>query len=126
MSVGGSIQSISINNRLFPVAADADSNRKLGGFENEVAANGDGSARMIKTRVSWMLDSVQIEVDANRNDHGFLQDISDSNVFVPIVITYVDGFAYQGTGTIEGELQASSQSATTTLNLSGPGKLEPQ
>jgi len=39
-SVGGSIESITLGGREFAVAADAESQRKLGGWENEVQANG--------------------------------------------------------------------------------------
>ena len=45
MSVGGSIESVTLNGRSFAVAADADSNRFLGGFVNDVQANGNGSGR---------------------------------------------------------------------------------
>ena len=41
-AVGGSIESVTLNGRPFPVAADAEAQRKLGGWENEVQANGDG------------------------------------------------------------------------------------
>jgi len=50
-AVGGSLESITLNGREFPVAADVEAQRKLGGWENEVLANGDGSGRLIKTRV---------------------------------------------------------------------------
>lgn len=125
-AVGGSIESISIRGRLFPVAADAEVNRKLGGFENEVQPNGDGSARLVKTRVSWLLDGVQVETNDTRADHEFLKEIADGLDFVPITITYASGLTYQGTGTITSEVQASSQSATTTITLSGPGSLTQQ
>jgi len=47
-ATGGSIESITMDGREFAVAADAESQRKLGGFENEVQANGNGTARIIK------------------------------------------------------------------------------
>lgn len=125
-SVGGSIESISIRGRLFPVAADADVNRKVGGFENELQPNGDGSARLIKTRVPWMLDGLTVEVDEDRADHEFLQEIADDPDFVPVTITFASGSTWQGRGTISGELQVSSQNATASFQLSGPGALTQQ
>jgi len=53
--IGGSIEEVTMNGRTFAVAADADSNRFLGGFVNDVQANGNGSARLIKTRTPWKL-----------------------------------------------------------------------
>ena len=126
MAIGGSIESISVNNRLFPVAADADVNMSLGGFTNEVLANGDGSSRQVKTRVPWMIDGVQLELDSIRADLEYLQEVSDNQEDIPIVITLVDGTAYQGRGTVEGDVQRASQSATGTMSFKGPGKLEQQ
>jgi hypothetical protein len=125
-AVGGSIESIDIRGRLFPVAADADANRKLGGFESEVQANGDGTARKIMTRVPWMLDGLTVEVDDNRADHEFLQEVANETDFVAMGITFASGATWQGRGTISGELQYSSQNATCELSLSGPGDLTQQ
>jgi hypothetical protein len=118
-AVGGSIESITIRGRIFPVAADAEVNRKLGGFENEVQSNGDGSARLVKTRMPWLLDGVQVEINDTKADLEFLKEIADGFEFVPCTITFASGIRYQGDGTITGEVQASSQNATATISLSG-------
>lgn len=125
-AVGGSIESISINGREFAVASDAEANRKLGGFENEVQANGNGTARIVKTRVPWALDGVQVEIDDSRGDQEFLQGIADGNVFVDVAISFASGLVYQGQGTITGEVQASSQNATASVSLGGPGQMTAQ
>jgi len=125
-AVGGSIESVGLDGRVFPVAADAESQRKLGGFENEVQANGDGSARVIKTRVPLSLDGLTIECDDSRGDHEYLQGLSDRSDFWPLTITYASGVTYQGTCQIVGELQTSSQSATAAVSLMGPGVLTQQ
>lgn len=125
-AVGGSIEKISIRGRIFPVAADAEVNRKLGGFENEVQPNGNGSARKIMTRVPWLLDGVQVEIDDTRADLEFLQEIADAQELVSIAITFANRATYQGTGTITGEIQASSQNTTASISLSGQGTLTQQ
>lgn len=125
-AIGGSIESVSIRGRLFPVASDAEATKKLGGFENEVAANGDGTARKIMTRVPWSIDGLQLEVSDVRADHEFLQEIADSQEWVPITMTLASGITYQAQGTVSGELGSSSQSATAAVTLSGPGSLSPQ
>jgi hypothetical protein len=124
--VGGSIESITLDGRNFSVAADAESQRKLGGFENEIQANGDGSARLIKTRVPLSIDGLTLNTDDVRGDHEFLQALSDGNAFFPIAITYASGEIYQGSAQIVGETQASSQNATTAVSLMGPGILTRQ
>lgn len=125
-AIGGSIESVSLDGRSFGVAADAEAQRKLGGFENEVMANGDGNARLIKTRVPMSIAGLTVEVDDDRGDHEFLQELSNRNDFWPIAITYASGKTYQGRGQISGELQVSSQNATAAFDLSGPGVLTVQ
>lgn len=125
-ATGGSIESLTLDGRNFAVAADAEAQRKLGGFENEVQANGNATARLIKTRVPLSLDGVTVEIDDDRGDHEFLQELSDRNDFFPIAITYASGNTYQGTAQLVGETQASSQSATAPVSLMGPGVLTKQ
>lgn len=125
-AVGGSIESISLEGRNFAVAADAEAQRKLGGFENEVMSNGDGTARLVKTRVPLALDGLTVEVDDDRGDHEFLQALTNRNDFFPIAITYASGMTYQATAQLTGEIQASSQNATASISLMGPGVLTKQ
>ena len=126
MATGGSILEVSIDGRIFTVAADADSNRNLGGFTNEFEANGNGSARQIKTRVPWMVDGLAIEVNDDRGDQEFLQDHQDSSDEFAILVTYVSGISYEGRGNVASDLNASSQSATVPVTLKGPDKLRRQ
>lgn len=125
-AVGGSIESITLDGREFPVAADAEAQRKLGGFENEVQANGNGTARLIKTRVPLSLDGLTVESDDDRGDNEFLQALSNRNDYFPIAITYASGLTYQGSAIITGELAVSSQNATAAVSLMGPGELTKQ
>lgn len=125
-AVGGSIESVTLRGREFAVAADAEAQRKLGGWENEVMANGNSTARLIKTRVPLSLAGLTLEVDDDRGDHEFLQDLANAPDFFPIAITYASSLTYQATAQIVGELQASSQNATAAVNLAGPGVLTKQ
>lgn len=125
-AVGGSIESVGLAGRTFSVAADADSNRKLGGFENEVSMNGDGTGRLVKTRVGWMLDGLTLSIDDLRGDHEYLQDLVNRRDFFAIDITYPSGAIYSGTGQITGEVQVASQATTASLSLHGPGVLTQQ
>jgi hypothetical protein len=126
MPVGGSIESVNLNGRTFSVATDADVNRKLGGFENEVLANGDGSGRLIKTRVPFSLEGFALSVDDDRGDQEYIQDLADSKGFFPINMTLASGAVFQGEGQITGDFAYSSQSATAAVNLMGTGKLTKQ
>jgi len=125
-ATGGSIESVTLDGREFSVAADAESQRKLGGFENEVLANGDASARLIKTRMTLLIDGLSLETDDGRLDQEFIQELANRNEFFPIAITYASGSVYQGTAQVVSDVQASSQNATTPITLSGPGILTRQ
>lgn len=125
-AVGGPVEEVTIDGRRFSVAADADATRELGGFTNEVAPNGDGTARILKTRKSWKVGGLQLEVNSNRGDQEFLQQKSDSKEFYPITMTMCDGSVFAGQGIISGDLQASTMKATAGVEFSGPKKLERQ
>lgn len=125
-AVGGSIESITLDNRVFSVASDADVTRKLGGYENEVPSNGDGTSRLIKTRVSWMLSGITVSIDDDREDHEFLQVLADDVDFFSVTISYSSGIVYQGSGQLSGEVGYSNSGATASIDLSGTGVLTQQ
>ena len=125
-AVGGSIQEISLDGRIFPVPADTEAQRKLGGWENEVQMNGDGSARLIKTRVALGISGLTISVDDARGDHEYIQDLADKADFFDIGITYASGQTYMGVAQIVDETATSSQNATCSISLAGPGNLTRQ
>ena len=123
-AVGGSIQEVILAGRTFAVAADAEAQRKLGGWENEVQANGDGyTARLIKTRVPLSITGLTLEVDDSRGDNEFLQELANRLDFWPLSVTFASGKTYQGSGQITDALETSSQNATAAVSLSGPGIL---
>ena len=126
MATGGSIESVALAGRSFPVTADAESNRNLGGYTNEVMPNGDGTARLVKTRTSWAITNLMVQVDDDRGDHEYLKELQDGNEFFPIAVTYVSGAVYQAQGQITGDLEAQSKETKAELSLGGPGALEQQ
>ena len=125
-ATGGSIESVSYAGREFAVAADAEANIKLGGWENEVQANGNGTARIVKTRVAHAITGLSIDIDQENGDLEFLQARSNAKVFEPLAVTFASGVVYQGVSIVTGELQGSSQSATASVNFEGPGALTKQ
>lgn len=126
MATGGPVESVSIKGRLFAIAADADASIKKGGFNNEVKPNGNGTARIIQTRVAWEISGLQFEIDHNRDDLGFLQDVANAGKPEDITITHADGTVYSATGLPTGDFSESTQNATASVTVGGPGKLEKQ
>ena len=122
MSVGGSMKEVSIRGRIFAVASDGDANIDLGGYEAEVRANGNGTARKILLRKPWLFENVVLSIDDNQGDQEFLQEVENSTDFVDITVTYVNDVVYGGSGTVTGKIAKSTQAGTATLSLSGPGE----
>jgi hypothetical protein len=81
---------------------------------------------MIKTRVLLMIEGLTVEIDDDRADQEYLQGLTNGNDFFPIVISYASGNDYQGSAQIVGETTASSQNASASISLSGPGILTKQ
>lgn len=124
--IGGSCESCSIRGRNFPVAADADATLQIGGWQNEVQPNGDGTVRIIKTRVPPMVEGVALGIDHNKADLEFLQEIAESGDLVPFALTLASGVVWQGKMTITGEVKGSTMNATAPLTFTGEDKLEQQ
>lgn len=125
-AIGGSIESITIGGREFAVTVDADTGRKLGGSENTIEMNGNGTGRIIKTPVPSGLTGIVVSCDDSRGDHEFLEGIKNGNDFVPVAPTYASGVTYQGTAIITGELSFSNQSSTCTFDMQGAGTFTKQ
>lgn len=118
MSIGGPILNVSLAGRQFAVAADADGTRKMGGFENEVSPNGDGSGRTIKTRVNPTLTGLTLAIDDDRSDAEYIQDLQDGNPF-DIGATFANGATMSFRGVITGETGVSTMNATASMDLTG-------
>lgn len=125
MTVGGSVEEVTIAGRSFAATADADTTRKLGGFEKEMQSNGNATTRSVMTRVPWNFGGLVLDVNDARDDHEFLQSIADRPDNVDISITYASGVTFQGTGSIIGEIVYNSQNSTATIEVGGPGKASP-
>lgn len=130
-AIGGSIKNISVKGRPFTVAADADGERDLGGYTNEVQSNGDKTVRVIKLVKPWNMGGLSVSIDDNRSDQEFLQGISDGkdagdDGLYDMTFTFVDGNTYQGRGIVVGDLKKSTKNATMEIALSGSDTLTKQ
>lgn len=123
MATGGSYESVTLKGRLFAVAADADSNMHLGGYSNALEANGNGTARLLKTRTTWMVDGIALEIDDLNGDLEFLQNLANENEPFTCVFSKASGAVYEGQGQIVEEINASSATATAPITFRGPGNL---
>ena len=122
MSIAGAMRSLTINGRGFKVAHDGSGNKVIGGRNNEVAMNGDGSFRPIQTVTPGSFSDVQVEVDDSRGDQEFLQELSNDGLPVPVVATYAANISYTGDLVIAGEIVKDENTGLIPLSFQG-GKL---
>lgn len=121
--IGGSVESISLDGANYAVPADTDITITMGGFQNEVMPNGDGTARIKKERFPWKAAGVVLSISFEDGDPAFLQNLADRKDPFPIIITFADDSTLTGTGTIQGELTESSMDSTASMELAGSGTL---
>jgi len=124
--LGGSILAVTFDGRSFPATADADAAIKLGGWENEVEANGDGSARLKKIRVPPGITGLVLSTDQGRGDSEFLQELQDRKGFFPASVTLTAGDIWQGVMQIVDETAYKTQASTTPVAVMGSGKMSRQ
>ena len=124
--IGGSVESVSLSGREFGVSADVDVKLNLGGFQNEGKANGNGTKRNIKTRVLPKVEGLVLSADLDAGDFEYVQNLSDGGAEFPFSITMAGGVTYQGTVSVEGEVDYSTQNAQISLSLSGSDRLTKQ
>jgi hypothetical protein len=98
----------------------------MGGFNNEIQMNGNGTGREIKTRVASGVDGLLVEINHLTNDLQWLQDLANRIGGFDWEATLADGSVFQGRMTIVGELQGSTQSTTAAVSLQGSGVITRQ
>lgn len=118
-ATAGSVKSIAFDGRSFAVPADAEINRVLGGYLNEVSPNGNQTNRLLKTAIPGKLDNIVVEIDNSRKDQEYLQGLADGNTFFPVTVEFVDGSIYSGQHQITSEVPYSNSTGTATLSTAG-------
>ena len=118
-AVGGPLESITLNGRTFPVAQDSGVTLDLGGDTNSIEMNGDGTGRLIKERRPFLNESINVEIDHDRDDLQYLTDIQQDTEFIPVSETLVEGTVYSGAGTITDPIVLATDKATAEIKLSG-------
>ena len=120
MAAGGPLESVTIDNRRFPVDGEINAMLSLSGFTNEAKPNGDGkSFRVVKTPKTAKLKAVTVVMDNERGDMEFIQYVINLFEPVPFFATEVDGTVWEGNIIITGDPEKSTKEATMELELQG-------
>ena len=118
-AVGGPFESHTINGRRFVCDADDDAQIQPQGFTNETKVAGDGSMRLLKSRIPGTLEGSNIVYDPTNGDDDFLVEARDSKEFLNYSGTEVDGTIWTGRVQITGDLKFSAKNKTVPITLTG-------
>lgn len=119
MSIDGAMRNLSIQGRGFKVAHDGSGNKNLGGRNNEVAMNGDGSFRVIQTVMPGSFNDLQLVIDDSLGDLEYLQNLADQGLPVPVVTTYASNVSYTGDSVITGEMNKDELTGLASISMQG-------
>jgi len=126
MSTGGPIESISYAGRTFAVAADADVNMKLGGFQGETEMNGNLTGRKLINVIKWEVSNLALDIDIDNGDLEFLSERAKAKDYDDFSVTFASGAVFAGEGCVTGEIPYASANTTAAVSFSGPGELVKQ
>jgi hypothetical protein len=119
MEGGGPIESITIKGRRFACDGEDSGKIQLGGFNNELKPNGDGTARQIKSRKLATITDLNPQCDPSRGDLEYLQGIQSSFEMADTAVTLVDGTVYSGAMQITDEVEYDAKEGTCGLSMAG-------
>jgi len=118
----GALKRIQINGRPFAVSGENAGNRVLGGRENEVSKNGDGTTRILQKEVTWKLSDVEISTDMA--GHQFVQDIANAGEEVPIMWTLANNAIVAGIGIPTGPIEFDQMTGLLKCTFEGSSTAE--
>ena len=124
-SLGLSVMHTSVGTREFSVQSDQDINLQIGGYINEIQINGNGTGHDKMKRVPWMLEGLSVEVNQDKKDQEFLQDLSNSPVPGTWTWEHINGSIYTMLGKPQGDMKFNSNSGYFPLVIAGTGIAEP-
>jgi hypothetical protein len=125
-TIGGPILEVTFAGRTFFSASDAAVTISIGGKNNAIEPNGNGTARTIQTVMPWKVEGAALNINTANGDLEFLQDATDRGDDEVFSVTMADGTVYQGVGTTTSELPHDTSKATAAINFGGPRKLTAQ
>lgn len=132
MAIGGSILEVSYNHPtlgagFFYPKGDADGTIDLGGYrtaDDDNSVDGAGKAIYSMTPRRW---SVQTEVRwdmVSDQELERLVALSSAPEEADFTFTHISGAVYGGRGKPVGDIQGSTQNATSSIKFSGSGRLK--
>ena len=115
----GALESVVLNGRRFTCDAESEASVDLSEWDNEVKPNSDGTFRTVKTRHVQKIESLTLEIDVDRGDVDFINEVKAKLAPVPLSATRVDGKTYEGEVMITDSTSLNDNESTMEVTLEG-------
>jgi hypothetical protein len=86
---------------------------------NEVKFNGDGSKRIVRGRVSGMIENLNVQITHERKDLEYMTELRGTSDFFDVSLTLVDGTVYAGSMQLTGDIKEDTMEGTAGITLEG-------
>jgi hypothetical protein len=117
--IAGPFESHTLSGRRFVCDAEDTAQLQIQGRNNEVKAAGDGTNRVVQSRVPGTIEGTNLVFDPSNGDDDHLQELKDSGKFFDYSGTTNDGFVWAGSVQITGDLKFDYKAGTVPVTLSG-------
>jgi hypothetical protein len=117
--IAGPFESHTLGGRRFACDAEDDAVLNLGGRNNEIVPNGDGTTRNKQTRVVGNIEGTNLVFDLENGDVEYLSDLKNGGLLFDYSGTTNDGIIYSGSVQIVDDLKFSFKEGTVEVTLSG-------
>lgn len=115
----GALESVVLNGRRFTCDAENEASVDLSEWDNEVKPNSDGTFRTVKSRHVQKIESLTLEIDVDRGDVDFINEVKAKLAPVPLSATRVDGKMYEGEVMITDATSLNDNESTMEVTLTG-------
>jgi len=115
----GDIRQIIIYDREFDPKVGGAVTYRLAGYENETEATGNGGEHTTQTRKLGGFEAAEISLDPTNGDLEFLQEKANTGEPGNCSMTLVNGTTYAGNLTLQGAIDAATDSGSAEIAALG-------
>jgi hypothetical protein len=117
--VAGPFESHTLAGRRFVCDGEDAAQLQLNGKSNEVKPAGDGTNRVVQSRIAGTLEGTNLTFDPANGDDDYLQALRIGGKFFDYSGTTNDGIVWAGSVQITGDLKFDYKAGTVPITLSG-------
>ena len=119
-----SIKHPTVGSKTFAVQSDQSITVDVGGYTKTRQMNGNLTGHPKLAAKMWEIAGLQLEFVAENGDIEFLQAVANAPDDAIITWQHIDGYIYNGSGSIEGDIKGDSNTGYVPITLTGAGILE--